>query len=878
MPETLTFNGRLPGVLCETTVPAQPQNPLRLDIAGFVGFAQRGPLDMPVLIEDLSQYQRIFGGDLPLALDEGRPVYAHLLSAVDAFFENGGRRCYVVRVAGNNRRANRFQIPGLLFAAGDNTANDWQPVTAPAAWPGRWSDFVTTGAALRTQPLAIRNDDAAGDGPVELAGSTLNDGTFSLALRAPVADAVRAGDLLRLHIGQPDDDGEIVKSHLVYLSVGEVLVESTLALELFGVPIEVVPQADSLTIFSVRPDASVPDRIDQMTAGGWQSLPADASTAQWTTPGTPDSFQRLTFDVPALEALNLPVEPGDLLRLAGPGPTAATYLIADRIERNSDPLAPGVVQLAIDSRDPLQSRAALANEAFQLMQVDLLSFDLHVCEGEETQEVWRNLRFSQGSGYWRNMLMPEIDRAEIYPLAFQIDDFLGRSLLLGQSTLEPGRALLPIGMGATPRYVTPLPDTGTTGKDGLDVFDPIDLFADEAFLNTGTRTLMREANELLYLGPQTRRLRGIHSLLPMNDVAILAVPDLAHAGWAAYEQPIFTDPTEPDPPQEEQSGFHDCPPPATDEPDEGENEEVNEHCPPPMPVITLPPNGEGGLPSIQAQLEKLPDQNSPAEHDDVALMDMQRLLIRACSARADMVALLSLPQHYSGRVIEQWHEDLTNTPDFYDGRPLSYAAVYHPWTGVRETTTPSLAPLRYVPPDGTAAGMIAARERQRGAWIAPANVALRTVADLAPDFTDVEWAPLYNRQINVLRRQPGRYAAMSALTLARDRSLVQISVRRLLIFLRKLALREGQRYVFETNNARFRTLVQTYFENVLAQLLDRGGISAYQVITNAEINTQQDYDSGRFLIALKIAPTLPIEFITIIMLRSGDDGIDILEI
>lgn len=570
----------------------------------------------------------------------------------------------------------------------------------------------------------------------------------------------------------------------------------------------------------------------------------------------------------------MPVEQGDLLRLVGPGPTAVTFLLADRIERNSDPLTPDVVQLAIDCRDPLQSRAALADEPFELLQVDLLSFDLHVREGEETQEVWRNLRFSPGDGYWRDVLMPEIDRDEIYPLAFQVDDFLGHSLLLGQSALEPGRALLPIGMGAAPRYVSPLPDSRTTGKDGLDTFDPLALFADEAFLNTGTRTLMREANDLLYLGPQTRRLRGIHSLLPVNDVAIVAVPDLAHAGWAAYEQPIFTDPTEPEPSAEEPSGFHDCPPPATDEPDEAEDD----LCPPPMPVITLAANGEASLPSIQAQLENLPDQRSPAEHDDVALLDMQRLLIRACAARSDMVALLGLPQHYSGRVIEQWHEDLNNTPDFFDGQPLSYAAVYHPWTGVRETTTPSLAPLRYVPPDGTAAGMIAARERQRGAWIAPANVALRTVADLAPDFTDVEWAPLYNRQINVLRRQPGRYAAMSALTLARERTLVQISVRRLLIFLRKLALREGQRYVFETNNARFRTLVQTYFENVLAQLLNRGGVSAYQVVTNAEINTPQDYDNGRFLIALKIAPTLPIEFITIIMLRSGDDGIDILEI
>ena len=62
------------------------------------------------------------------------------------------------------------------------------------------------------------------------------------------------------------------------------------------------------------------------------------------------------------------------------------------------------------------------------------------------------------------------------------------------------------------------------------------------------------------------------------------------------------------------------------------------------------------------------------------------------------------------------------------------------------------------------------------------------------------------------------------------------------------------------------------------QLLAQGGVQAYQVVTNEEVNTQNDIDNGRFVIALKVAPTNPIEFITVILLRSGDDGIDILEL
>jgi phage tail sheath protein FI len=207
---------------------------------------------------------------------------------------------------------------------------------------------------------------------------------------------------------------------------------------------------------------------------------------------------------------------------------------------------------------------------------------------------------------------------------------------------------------------------------------------------------------------------------------------------------------------------------------------------------------------------------------------------------------------------------------------LSYAAPYHGWLAIREETTPALAPLRYLPPDGFAAGMIAARELRRGAWIAPANVALQNVVDLLPAFNDSVWAELYQRRLNIVRHPPGRYVLMSAMTLSHDRSLRQLSVRRLLILLRKLALREGQRYVFETNNERFRARVQTYFEDILTRILDRGGLQAFQVVTNEEINTRNDYDNGRFLIALKVAPTLPIEFITITMLRSGDDSVTVL--
>lgn len=133
---TLTFNGRLPGVDCPPALPVSP-TAIRLDVAGFVGFAERGPLNVPVQVADINQYRAVFGGDVIVATDAGIPVYANLPGAVEAFFDNGGRRCYVVRVAGASATAARWQVPGLRLWHADGSVDD---VYLQAAWPGTWSD------------------------------------------------------------------------------------------------------------------------------------------------------------------------------------------------------------------------------------------------------------------------------------------------------------------------------------------------------------------------------------------------------------------------------------------------------------------------------------------------------------------------------------------------------------------------------------------------------------------------------------------------------------------------------------------------------------------------------------------------------------------
>jgi phage tail sheath protein FI len=87
MPEYVT-----PGVYYELLDTAPPLvSGVRMDITGFVGLAARGPLHRPVRIESWRSFQAVFGSFVR---------YGYLAYAVKGFLENGGRTCFVVRVAG----------------------------------------------------------------------------------------------------------------------------------------------------------------------------------------------------------------------------------------------------------------------------------------------------------------------------------------------------------------------------------------------------------------------------------------------------------------------------------------------------------------------------------------------------------------------------------------------------------------------------------------------------------------------------------------------------------------------------------------------------------------------------------------------------------
>src|SRR5688572_30286862 len=182
------FTRRLAGIRFVTQPPQLPERLPRMDIAAFVGFASAGPMQRPVVVEDAAQFAAIFGDDLPLAWDAEKEThtFACLAPAVRAFFRNGGRRCWVVRVA-KNPETNFFPLPGLARVEGEMLA----PAFARARSPGSWFDSFRTATAL-----AVRS--------VEVVGQEPNWQTIYVARARK--DDLDAGNLLRLRLGGPGEE------------------------------------------------------------------------------------------------------------------------------------------------------------------------------------------------------------------------------------------------------------------------------------------------------------------------------------------------------------------------------------------------------------------------------------------------------------------------------------------------------------------------------------------------------------------------------------------------------------------------------------------------------------------------------------------------
>lgn len=105
-------------------------------VAGFVGVAERGPLE-PELVTSFADYQRLYGGYETDNDWEGKGANTNLPYAINGYFTNGGSRAYVTRVVPTKWIDESSDITAET-TLGDGS-NDVMTVTAigPGFWGAR---------------------------------------------------------------------------------------------------------------------------------------------------------------------------------------------------------------------------------------------------------------------------------------------------------------------------------------------------------------------------------------------------------------------------------------------------------------------------------------------------------------------------------------------------------------------------------------------------------------------------------------------------------------------------------------------------------------------------------------------------------------------
>jgi hypothetical protein len=218
MPEYLA-----PGVYVEEVeIGAKPIEGVSTSTAGFLGYAERGPLNKPTLVTSFAEFEMIFGGFLPaLKGSDDLNKIRWLAYAVSGFFENGGKRAFITRVAADSAAASTGKLPRVA---------DGDPMVLSKKASKNETGLVFTAAASFSagDALLLKDGDKseflefkAAAKEIKLDGTTLT-GNYSVGTKA-LGGAKPASTTRELDADASAGATEIVLTAVTNIAVGDYL-------------------------------------------------------------------------------------------------------------------------------------------------------------------------------------------------------------------------------------------------------------------------------------------------------------------------------------------------------------------------------------------------------------------------------------------------------------------------------------------------------------------------------------------------------------------------------------------------------------------------------------------------------------------------------
>ena len=281
------------------------------------------------------------------------------------------------------------------------------------------------------------------------------------------------------------------------------------------------------------------------------------------------------------------------------------------------------------------------------------------------------------------------------------------------------------------------------------------------------------------------------------------------------------------------------------------------------------------------------NQSSPNESDlgDIALTPLdlpptfaesdilygQMAMVAQCERLRDRVALLDPPLAAGGDLL-----DLSGLQSWRARFSSAFAALYYPWLLVRDPVRPTQR--RWLPPSGHVAGIYAATDLTEGVFRPPANRRLAQAEGVGRSVDDALQGVLNPQGINVIRVFPGRgIRVYGARTLSYDSAWRFVNVRRLLNLIEEIISDSLQWAVFEPNSEALWFGIRLTLITLLDSFWRQGAFvgdtaeAAYMVRCDAITNTPDDRAAGRAIAQVGVAPTVPYEFIVLRLGLTADE-------
>jgi hypothetical protein len=957
---------RLPGFYFETKTSLREDILPRMDVALFIGFAASGPIGVPVVLESAEQFNHIFGKNLPLVWDHesGKMLNALLPPTVRAFFRNGGKRCWVIRLASEKakeamplNRACRNYFPLAGFASVQKLKKGSLRITpafAKARSKGTWSDDLLLGTAVSSSSASFKN----------LFNSPEHK---TLQLETDVKSPIKMGETLRLNY----DEGLSL-----FLTV-DSLNELSSSIEIISkrwIWLQKFPQKKMNGKVSVRiwkNQVRLNSKDFSQSALTFHRAILSTEFESVTSPPfiTSPPLNNPTDSAGKVKLIFEKIKPSELPEIGSFMLTRfdKKWLCLQTEKINSVVIADKkqfeVICSAVYCRKEI-------GEPHSSPQVHRLSFELWLKQDTKTLLKLKDLAFNSGhERFWGNLPTDEgLFKTKQNSTANQTGNTISANFPVAGNNNQDSFFFPVFALAFPENYLSRVGLQGTKlEREGLAEFNE-ELFLDSELKNTGLNNLLNDAEFTKFISSTPRSLNGIHAALAsesvitqtdnsqnnpiytdisLNEAAIIAVPDALHRGW--FKNPdksamSISLPAPEIPITPETGKFDTCnrkiiksptdlkiksnisggsftliwtnnetsgsPPNPNDEKlffvlEESANKDFrsavqiysgkkNEF------KISNRTQGEFYF-RVKAVIGKVSSswsnglkliipaaENwaaiSKADYSSDILLAVQRNLLRMCNARGDIFAVLGLPEHYEkddvllyAKTLKAQKGEVAATfgvePfNFDELKALSYGAIYHSWLLTKEE---GFDEMQTISACGFAAGVMAQRSIKRGAWVAPANEILVGVLGLTQDYSREDLLDFQANAINPLRNEPVGFMALSSETLSRDFELSSINVRRLLSLLRRLAMKHGNEYVFETNSERFRRQVQQGFASLLDLMFTRGAFAgktpatSYQVVVSDALNHPRSVDQGRLIVELKVAPSQPLKFVTVRLAQTG---------